>query len=325
MTKPILTICCLPNQDSFLADLKHALSNFYTVRECVSGDLATHARAIQESDAVWIEWGNELAVAITRHLAELLRTKRVYLRIHSYEVLDDICFGIDFTPVTDLVFVANHIRELFLAKQHRPAGARIHTLPNCVNVRRFASTEPPDTREGIALLATMNFKKDPMVALHAYASYVHAGGSEKLYVAGGFQQIRYEIGFKNFLTKNNLDERVSLVGWIDNVSEWLASKRFILCSSLQEGHPVGLLEAMAAGVHPLIYSWYGAERIYPPQFLWASMHEFCERALSTGPRPSPVQYVEDAFSMECLEIYTSLIVNAREDVDIFERCIRKYG
>ena len=321
MAKPSLTICCLPDQDSFLAELNHTLSSFYTVQMCVSSDLATHLQAIERSDAVWIEWGNELAVALTRHAAELLRTKRVYLRIHSYEVLDDLCFGIDFSPVTDLIFVANHIRELFLARQERPKLTRIHTLPNCINVSGFASSEPPEKREGIAILATLNFKKDPMVALHAYASYVHAGGHEKLYVAGGFQQIRYEIGFRNFLLKNNLMERVSLVGWIDNVSQWLATKRFILCSSLQEGHPVGLLEAMAAGVHPLIYSWYGAERIYPPQFLWTSMQEFCERALSTNPQPSPLRYVEESFSRKCLERYTSLIVNAHEDIDIFERYI----
>jgi glycosyltransferase involved in cell wall biosynthesis len=59
----------------------------------------------------------------------------------------------------------------------------------------------------------------------------------------------------------------------DEVAAWLAERDYLLSTSLHEGHPVGLNEAMACGIRPVIYAYPGAEEVFPPDLLFMRPEE----------------------------------------------------
>jgi SAM-dependent methyltransferase len=66
-------------------------------------------------------------------------------------------------------------------------------------------------------------------------------------------------------------------GWIEDVGAWFEDKHYMVCSSLLEGHPIGLMEAMACGLKPVIHNFVGARDIYPEKYIWNTIPEFSQR------------------------------------------------
>jgi 2-polyprenyl-3-methyl-5-hydroxy-6-metoxy-1,4-benzoquinol methylase len=63
------------------------------------------------------------------------------------------------------------------------------------------------------------------------------------------------------------------------VSGWLSDKQYIISTSVQEGCPYNVLEAAASGLKPVIHNFYGAEGLFPPEWLFNSTAEFVDAVL----------------------------------------------
>jgi hypothetical protein len=85
---------------------------------------------------------------------------------------------------------------------------------------------------------------------------------------------------------------------VKDVPAWLADKDYILGSSVMEGHPVGVLEAMCCGLRPLVYAWPGSEHLFPPEFLWNSFDELLLRYQQPLPAEKLRGFVLDNYSLE---------------------------
>lgn len=61
-----------------------------------------------------------------------------------------------------------------------------------------------------------------------------------------------------------LGDRVKLYGQIDRevLDEWWDDKNYCLSTSVSEGDPMCVLEAMAKGIKPIIHDWPGASEMY---------------------------------------------------------------
>lgn len=273
-----MTLICLPGLDNFVDDLIAALRPEIEIRKVVSGDQNEIIAALADAEAVWIEWGNELAQWITNQAAEHLLGKRVVLRIHKYEVLTGLAEKINYQVINDVILVAPHIREVLLERKPEVADqvSRIHIVPNGVDLDKFALHDKP-RGFNLAFLAHISYKKDPMVLLHAFAHLHRKDPRYRLHIGGDLSQLTYQMALKNFVRANNLQSAVAYHGLIKDVPAWLADMDYVVCSSLEEGHPVGILEAMAMGLQPLIYNWPGAEAFYPPEFMWNNIDEMIER------------------------------------------------
>ncbi len=295
-----MAVCCLPNLDHFVGDIIRALKPQVDTRKLVSTDLDHFKRHIAEADTVWLEWGNELAQALTTRGAPWLRGKRVILRIHSYEVLNGIADAIDFSRVDDLIFVGPHIRDILLARKPDIAQKvrRIHVVPNGVDVDRFALARR-EPGYNIAYLGSLNFKKDPMVLMQAFRSIYARDRRYRLHLGGKVEELRYLFAIEHFERQNGLEGALAKYGHVEDVPAWLQPMNYIICSSLMEGHPVGLLEAMATGCQPLIYHWPGAAAFYPPEFLWSNHDELWDLL---GQRLDPAQVREFVVQNYSLEI-----------------------
>ena len=113
-----------------------------------------------------------------------------------------------------------------------------------------------------------------MLLLHAFQELVHHDSRYKLFIAGDFQDLRYRLYFDQMIRQMGLTEHIQLDGWISDVASYLKDKHYIVCTSVLEGNPVGIMEAMACGIKPLIHNYVGAKYNYPDTYLWNTIAEF---------------------------------------------------
>ncbi|MDR2725032.1 MAG: glycosyltransferase [Candidatus Adiutrix sp.] len=296
--KPRLVLCCAPGMDNFIYELLKGLEPYMRTQALVSAQPPEHLEAIKAANVVWLEWGNQLTEFLSKQHSAL-EGKQVIVRIHSYEVLDRLADKIDFSRITDVVFVSRLIRDLFLARKPELTGqCRVHVIHNGIDLKKFAFVPRSDSRRHIAYLGSINYKKDPMVMMQAFAFLHRRHPEAKLHIAGAYQDYRYEVGMPHFLEEAGLTEAVTLYGHIKNADEWLQDKDFIFCSSLMEGHPVGLMEAMSRGCRPLIRNFPGARDLYPANQIWTTFDDL-EGLFLNGPTPEEAsRFVADHHSLD---------------------------
>ena len=94
-----IAVVCLPGLESFLSDIVKFFESKYTVRTCFSGDNEELKQVIEWADTVWIEWANELAVAISK--SDIIKGKHVICRVHSYEALSGFATAIDWNKMDE--------------------------------------------------------------------------------------------------------------------------------------------------------------------------------------------------------------------------------
>ena len=106
-----------------------------------------------------------------------------------------------------------------------------------------------DEHAGI-VVATLSVLKQVDHAIHAIRRAQRAGTEVTLTVCGdGVERQRLEALIEGL----SLGDSVKLLGQVDDVPQRLAASSFSLLSSTTEGHPLALIESMAAGCIPISY------------------------------------------------------------------------
>lgn len=294
-----LAVLCPPGMDGFLGNLLPAFESYCEVRTVLDGNNDTIGEALSWADSIWLEWGSELAVAVTNALP-MEANKRVICRLHSYEAFGPYPEQIKWERIDDLVLVATHIRE-YLA-QRVPHLERlvktIHTIPNGVDLNQFPFRERRPGKN-LAFLGYLNYKKGPMLLLHAFAELLKTDPDYRLFLGGEYQDDRYRLYFDHMVREMGLGPGVKFDGWVDNVPEWLEDKQYIVCSSVLESQGMGVLEAMACGVKPVVHNFVGADSVYDRRFIWTTIADFCAMVRSQVYESASYRgFVEDRYSLE---------------------------
>ncbi|MFZ5979594.1 MAG: glycosyltransferase [Candidatus Zixiibacteriota bacterium] len=296
--RPKISFICLPTMDAFLGDIIKYFQTRYEVRACISNDLKEIEAAIIWGDIIWLEWANEMTIALTKQ-PHIFKYKRVICRLHSYEAINGYAQKINWKQIDDVIFVADHIRTL-VQQQVPELGrkVRIHTVPNGIDLGRFKLVEK-ERGKNLAFLGNVNFKKGPMLLLHAFRELVNRYDGYRLHIGGEIKDSRYALYFSRMTRELNLEDKIILDGWIDDVPAWLVDKHYIVCTSPLEGHPVGLMEAMACGCKPVIHNFVGADGIYPGEYLWNSIDDFTGMITANDYNPAAYrEYIERKFSLD---------------------------
>lgn len=126
-------------------------------------------------------------------------------------------------------------------------GQRILTLHNGVDLSRFACDTPLRKRKpDILMAARFASKKDQPTLIRAVKLLIERGWQGQLLLAGGGKP-RHRKRSENLVRELGLGERVQFLGNINDLPKRLAESRVAALSTWQEGLPLGLVEAMAAG------------------------------------------------------------------------------
>ena len=294
-----IAVLSLPGLESFLENIVNFLKTKYEVQTCYSTNGQEIESAVKWADAIWLEWANELTIKLTNH-PTLLEGKHVLCRLHSYEALAGFASKINWKNICDLIFVAEHIKSIVLQQvPNLPDMVKnIYVVPNGINIDKF-SFKSRSKGENLAYIGNINFKKGPMLLLHAFRELVQTDDKYRLFIAGDFQDARYQLYFNQMIKEMDLENNVHFDGWVTDVNSWLEDKQYILCTSVLEGHPVGIMEAMARGLKPLIHNFVGARGIYPKKYIWNTIPEFVN--MVTGDDYDSMEYrnfIEQNFSFD---------------------------
>jgi glycosyltransferase involved in cell wall biosynthesis len=257
--------------DSFLVPLLPVLRQHHDVRLISAGPGDVLAEAIRWADIVWLEWCWDHAVWVTR--SGLLQGKPCVLRLHSIEALQtEFPSRVDWSQVSQLITVSDDITEVLLAAVPSLADTvPISIIPNGIDLARFCLGIQDRFR--IAWVGHLEPKKNPMLLLQIAHRLHQSDRRYSFHVAGPFTDLRTARYVQQLLPALELAGVVRFDGAVADMPAWYADKGVLLSTSMYESFGMNIGEAMAVGAFPVVHAFPGADRLWPPECLFASIDQ----------------------------------------------------
>ncbi len=287
---------------SFSTDIaQHFANRDYTVIRQTACDMRWKGWA----DVTWFEWCDENLIEWSRYSWD----GPVICRLHSYEAFGDVPEHVNWGNVTHLIFVAEHIRDLFQQKWPQIAAqVPSSVIPNGVKLEGLTYRDRTHGKR-IGYLGYLNHKKGVDILVQA----IRVLPEFEFHIAGQFQDPHLGYYFDHAIQDL---PNVWWHGWVDPAQkdEWLETVDYLISPSIVESFGYSIAEAMAKGIKPLIHERPGA--IWPET--WRSVNDL--RNLLAGPYESANyrKHIEDNYSVQKQMAMTEALVNRL-------RLTQKYG
>lgn len=243
------------------------------------------------ADTVFTEWGHR-AMAWTSMLPDL--TARTVSRVHSYEAFTQFPHITDWAGIDDLVFVAEHIRNL--TRVGAPGvndGPTLHVIPNRNVLEDYARPKRGTWQRTMALVGWAQMVKDPLWALDVLEILRRHDNQWQLRLFGT------EFARDDLLTVPARDYRdrvnaridefgaaVRKMGYSKDVPHALRRVGVILSSSLREGTHEAVVQGAASGALPVVRNWpfvagFGGPRtMFPDSWVVETPEEAAARIIA---------------------------------------------
>ncbi|MFJ6560882.1 glycosyltransferase family 1 protein [Streptomyces sp. NPDC091412] len=246
------------------------------------------------ADTVFIDW---CAAAAALFTSVDPGTARIVVRLHSYEAFSHWPRLTDFSRVDDLVFVADHIRDLALRSVPAltgPQAPRTHIVDNGMDLAGFALPKNPDARFTVGMVGIGQVAKDPLWALRVIRELRRRDERYRLVMIGGDMNTKasqaaaaYQRSFQRKVAPLVKEGAVERRGATTDVPGNLRDVGVILSSSVREGCHVGVMEGAASGAVPVVRDWpffagqkHGASTLYPAEWVVATPEAAADRILA---------------------------------------------
>lgn len=307
-----ITFICPPGQESFLRDIVKYFGARHEVRTCYTNTESEVMTDIEWADIIWFEWADVLAVSLTKHPTGILNDKHVICRLHSGESFTNLPKQIDWSVIDNVIFVAEHIRNINELLTPVIKNTTISIIPNGINLENWKFR----TREkgfDIAYVGSINYKKGSIFLPHLLNAVYNEDKRYRLHVAGEIQDPRYNFYFKQMVQDMGLSNSFVMYGNIDDIDTWLEDKHYIISASLLESQQLGICEAMAKGIKPIIHNFVGAKSLYPEKYIWNSIPDFVRLVQEDDYDSMEYRgFIDEKFSLE-------------KQLGAIENVINKYG
>ncbi len=243
------------------------------------------------ADVIFVDWCTSLIRVI--NLVDPEQT-RVILRLHSYEAFTAWPLLLDLSRVDHLVFVSEHIRDLVTAQRPELADSSVcetSVIPNAIELNRLVLPKEPTARFTIGLIGFNVVAKDVRWAVQVLRRLREVDDRYRLLLIGADFQDHlspaaraYGEGFRRDLAELEPSGAIVRFGYTTDLAKALTRVGVILCSSVREGFPVGLLEAAATGAVPVVRNWpffaslpHNARSMYPAEWIVETVDEAADR------------------------------------------------
>lgn len=224
---------------------------------------------------------------------------RIVVRLHSYEAFTRWTQLVDFSRIDDLVFVADHVRDLTkaLAPQlNGPLAPRMPVVHNAMELSGFVLEKAADARFNLGLIGVNSVAKDPLWALEVLRLLRAQDERYRLLIVGGDMDPalskatrKYRKQYEKELEPLVESGAVVRLGPTDDVAGKLTDIGFVLSSSVREGSHVGLMEGAASGAVPVVRDWpfyagkaNSARTLYPEGWVVETPAEAAQRVLEVN-------------------------------------------
>jgi glycosyltransferase involved in cell wall biosynthesis len=175
---------------------------------------------------------------------------------------------------------------------------RIVTIPNGVDMDRIRLVER--TRgKNIAFVGDVRMVKNPMLLLQCFKALHEIDAEYRLYWAGKSHDMLLEQYIRHAISAMGLEKAVIFDGWQSDIRGWLDGKHYIVCTSVIESQGMGVLEAMSAGLKPIVHNFPGASETFGEQWLFNTPGQFCRLVTSGEYEPSLYRrFVEQKYDLK---------------------------
>ncbi len=293
--RPKVAFFCGGDGMTFLNDVLPFLSRRFQVEVFQGTEPQQMTELMNWADIAWFEWCTNLAVLGSN----MSKSCKIIVRLHRYEAYLDWPQQVNWDNVDVLITVGNSFTRKNLVAQVPDIESRtqIETIANGVDLNAFPFVDRPKGKN-IAFLSNLRMVKNPGLILQCMQKLNYIDPDYKLFFAGAIQDTVVQQYLEHMVEVLDLSDVVFFDGYQQDVPRWLADKHYIVSTSLVEGVPVGILQAMASGLKPVIHNFPGACEIFPQQYLFNISEEFCDQILSDDYRPKDYrQFVAANYSV----------------------------
>jgi glycosyltransferase involved in cell wall biosynthesis len=271
------------------------------------------AELLRWPDTVFVDWCDNAAMWTLLHVP---RDVHMVIRLHSIEALSHQPHMMDWSRVSDLIFVGAHVRDFMLRAVPTMARAgRLHVLPNEMRLVRFARPKTADAARTIAMIGWGQKVKDAAWALEVLSGLRATDERWRLMLIGRdfadsqtTSGARYRDQFYERVQRRDVRDGVVYVPHTTELPEILRDAGYVLSASLRESFGVGLCEGAASGAVPVVRDWplyaaYGGARaVFPSEWIVADVGQAIGRIAEHASDPARQQageraqaYVVEAF------------------------------
>lgn len=250
-----------------------------------------------------------------------IRGKRNVMFMRRYELFSGALANIVWTRIDDLILVNSWIKDV-VDKYFKSKGiqTRTHLVYNAVDTSKWTYKDrKPNNRIGMA--CHVHPKKNLPLALEVLS---HLPEEFELHIAGEIQDA-CTAEYLNHMGKKNR-RTVYLYGHIprEQLDLWWEQMGFCLSTSLSEGNPNNVLEAMAKGIKPVVLNWPGAEDQLPEEWRGNSARELADLVVEfdseaqvrtvfeTYSSASYRKHVEEFYSLDNIRRAVDIALNTQE-------------
>lgn len=256
----------------------------------------TMAAAFRDRDVIFADWADKGAL-----LASLLAPPgcRLVIRCHGVDTLSLWQYLIDWSRVTDVIFVSDHLRRTVNDNLgERLAHVRQHVVGNVVDLGRFAADSAPGASRTLGMVGWGQKVKDPLWTLELLAALRKVDPAWRLVLVGRdfpptarrASEQAYAEAFRARVVQPDIVDAVEYVGQSRDLPRHLRRIGFAISSSFRESFHIGAVEMVAAGAVPVFRDWPaysdmgGVRGLFPDDWVVGSVDEAVTRILSlAGP------------------------------------------
>jgi glycosyltransferase involved in cell wall biosynthesis len=254
----------------------------------VAGLDTEDAEFLRWPDTVFVDWCDNAAIWALLHVP---REMRLVVRLHSIEALSHHPHMMDWSRVSDLIFVGAHVRDFMLRAVPTMASVgRTYVLPNEMRLARFARPKKPGAGRTVAMIGWGQMVKDVVWALEVLSRLRAADQRWRLMLIGRdfadsqtSSGARYREQFRERAQRDDVRDGIVYVPHSDELPEVLQDAGFVLSASLRESFGVGLCEGAASAAVPVVRDWplyaaYGGARsVFPGEWVVADVDDAVQR------------------------------------------------
>lgn len=211
-----------------------------------------------------------------------LTGKRIVVQPIDIEVWQGHQYASKWDLVDDVIFIADHIREVCEVSQlpGRRDDLRIHTIPFSVDLDKWTFKERKPGFD-VAIVSERWISKGTDLILQVCLKLQQIDKRYKFHWLGQRSGDTWDLAyFDDFIEHHKLNMEITNV-LLDGatVDGFLDDKNYLLHGSHKEAFSAATAEAMAKGIKPVVHRFYGADNIWPGM-TWDSVDQAVEMITS---------------------------------------------
>lgn len=239
--------------------------------------------------------------------------KKIITYLRRYELWEeDLMARPNWAVVNHIIFVSKWCKEManMMWKQNNIAPPLHQSIiPNGIDMQSFTLRKEKAGTGKIAMVCSLKEVKNLPLAFQILTELPDRYSFHHIGLPYSTQILGQIMSYANNL---NVADRIHFDGHIarDKVNEWLMDKDYILSTSINEGNPNNVIEAMAMGIKPVIHNWPGARDQFPNDLIFEKINGAID--IITGESYTPQSYrnwVENRYGIDNFKKFKEIVDN----------------